>query len=270
MDIIESTGNQKFKHLLRLSTDNHFRRKSRLIFVEGRKEIEVALRYGYEIDSLYVDERCPETVSLDDMGIGRAIVLHHKLFKQLVYREDASNMVALFKEPELPLSRIRLPEFPLIVILEGVEKPGNIGAILRTCDAVKADAVVVTQKNHSFFHPNTIRSSVGTVFSLSIACAEEDEVLTWCRDNRIKVYSAALQTNLDYTMPDYRSGSAFVMGAEDKGLKPFWRQSSDAIIRIPMLGHNDSLNVSVSAAVLLYEALRQRRQLGDGIEMKGI
>ena len=259
MESIESPHNRTFKHLYRLATDNQYRRKNGVLIVEGKKEIDTAIEYGYFIESLYLDQKYVADIPLNEYNHVPSIILHHQLFSKLVYREDSSNMLAVFKEPELKLANIKLSGQPLIIILEGIEKPGNVGAILRTCDAVKADAVIVSRKNHSFFHPNTIRSSVGTLFSMQLASADEEEILQWCKQNRITIYSAALQTDTEYTRADYTGGTAFVMGAEDKGLEEFWRKSSDLIIKIPMLGHNDSLNVSVSAAVLLYEAIRQRR-----------
>lgn len=258
MECIESPHNRTFKHLHRLAIDNHYRRKNGLLIVEGKKEIDSALAHGYPIELLCFDQKHLNNNEQKNYAYIPSITLHHQLFSKLVYRENSSSVIGIFKEPDLSLTNINLSPQPLIVIIEGIEKPGNVGAILRSCDAVKADAVIVSGKNHSFFHPNTIRSSVGTLFSMQLAAGDEEEILQWCKLHHIKIYSAALQTNTQYTQVDYTGGTAFVMGAEDKGLEEFWRKSSNHIIKIPMLGHNDSLNVSVSAAVLLYEAIRQR------------
>ena len=258
MLLIESPHNERFKKLLKLSTDNKFRRKSKLFIIEGLKEIRAALEHNYELEEVYIDDKYKTAFPEKEFDQVSVTILKHDLFSRLVYREDASYILAVLKEPVLDLSQIQLPENPLIIILENIEKPGNLGALLRTCDAVGADAVILSQDHHNFFHPNVIRSSVGTVFSNQIAYAGAEEIKLWCKENNIKVYAAALQTDKFYTDMDYTSGTAFVFGAEDTGLTEFWREAADRIIKIPMLGHNDSLNVSVSAAVLLYEVVRQR------------
>jgi RNA methyltransferase, TrmH family len=258
MLLLESPHNDRFKKLLKLSNDNKFRRQQKLFIVEGLKEIRVALEHHYHIEEVYIDQKYITAFPEKEFGGIPATVLKHDLFTKLVYREDASYMLAVMKEAELSLDKISLPENPLIVILENIEKPGNLGAILRTCDAVGADAVILSQDHHNFFHPNVIRSSVGTVFSNQIAFADAASIKKWCEENKINVYAAALQTESFYTDANYKEGTAFVFGAEDTGLTTFWRNAADHIIKIPMLGHNDSLNVSVSAAVLLYEARRQR------------
>lgn len=258
MLLLESPHNEKFKRLLRLISDNSYRRKQGVFVVEGLKEIRSAVQFGYDVEDLYVDEKYRDRFEPAEFASIRTTLLSHSLFSRLVYREDASIVIATIREPELHLKKIKFSNTPLIVILEEIEKPGNIGAILRTCDAVGVDAVIASQRQHNFFHPNVIRSSVGTVFTMQLGCADPDEILEWCKSHDIRIYSAALQTDAYYTDVDYKHPTAFVMGSEDKGLKDFWRKASDNVIKIPMLGHNDSLNVSVSAAVLLYEARRQR------------
>ncbi len=258
MLLLESPHNDKFKKLLRLVSDNSFRRKQGVFVVEGLKEIEAAIVFGYEVEDIYLDVKYRDKFDPAGFGHIRTTLLSHALFSRLVYREDTSIVIASVREPELNLEDLTLSDNPLIVILEEVEKPGNIGAILRTCDAAGVDAVIACQQQHNFFHPNVIRSSVGTVFSTQLGCGGPEDILQWCKNHGIHIYSAALQTDTYYTSADYTQPTAFVMGSEDKGLKNFWRKTSDGIIKIPMLGHNDSLNVSVSAAILLYEARRQR------------
>ncbi len=258
MLLLESPQNERFKNLLKLSTDNKFRRQQKLFIVEGLKEIRVARGHNYTIQEVYLDQKYRVAFPEKEFEDIPVTMLSHVLFSKLVYREDASYMLAVMSEPELSLDLIQLPENPLIVILEGIEKPGNLGAVLRTCDAVGANAVILSQEQHNFFHPNVIRSSVGTVFSNQIAFGDAGTIRKWCEENNIRVFAAALQTEQFYTDADYKNRTAFVFGAEDTGLTKFWRDAADEIIKIPMLGHNDSLNVSVSAAVLLYEAIRQR------------
>lgn len=255
--LIESIHNERFKKLLRMNTDNRFRRKSTMFLVEGLKEIEAAMQYEYQLLEVYLDDKAAATQGLS-FGDAPVFVLSQDLFSKLAYREKHSSAIAVFKTPVLGLEQLTIGENPLIVILENIEKPGNLGAILRTCDAAGVDAVIINGDPAAFFHPNVIRSSVGTVFTNQIAVANNEHISQWCRENQIKVYAAALQTNLWYTDVDYRGCSAFVMGAEDTGLSPFWRENSDQMVKIPMLGHNDSLNVSVSTAILVYEAQRQR------------
>ena len=156
------------------------------------------------------------------------------------------------------LEDLKVGEKPLVVVLESVEKPGNLGAVLRSADAAGADAVIVCDPLTDLFNPNLIRSSTGTIFSRQVVATTSEDAIKWLKDNSIKIYTAQLQDSSLYYNTDMKGGTAIVMGTEATGLSDIWRKAADAHIRIPMLGQADSLNVSVSAAILLFEAVRQR------------
>ncbi|MGN0189320.1 MAG: RNA methyltransferase, partial [Candidatus Cryptobacteroides sp.] len=168
-------------------------------------------------------------------------------------------IIALAVWRQMRLEDIKLGKDPLVVVLEAVEKPGNLGAVLRSADAAGADAVLVCDPMTDLFNPNLIRSSTGTVFSRQVVATTSEEAIKWLKDKGIKIYTAQLQDSRLYYDTDMTGGTAIVMGTEATGLTDIWRKAADAHIRIPMLGQADSLNVSVSAAILLFEALRQRR-----------
>jgi TrmH family RNA methyltransferase len=156
------------------------------------------------------------------------------------------------------LKSLDLKKNPLVVILESVEKPGNLGAVLRSADASGVDAVIVCDPLTDLYNPNLIRSSIGAIFTVPVATASSEETIKWLKDNNIRIYTAQLQDSEWYYDTDMTGGTAIVMGTEATGLTDVWRKAADAHIKIPMLGRLDSLNVSVSAAILMYEAVRQR------------
>ena len=160
---------------------------------------------------------------------------------------------------ERPLSGLKLRENPLILVLESVEKPGNLGAVLRTADAADADAVIICDPLTDLYNPNLIRASLGAIFTRQVAAATSGEAIKWLKDNNIKIYTAQLQDSSWYYDTDMTCGTAIVMGTESTGLSDVWRMAADAHVKIPMLGSLDSLNVSVSAAILAFEAVRQRQ-----------
>ena len=181
------------------------------------------------------------------------------VYARIAYREGTEGVMAIVETPELGLERLNLPEKPLIVVLESVEKPGNLGAVLRSADAAGADAVIVCDPLADVFNPNVIRASTGAVFSVPVAVASSEEAIVFLKKNNIRILTAQLQDSVLYYDSDMTDGTAIVMGTEDKGLSDIWRKAANEHIRIPMLGVADSLNVSVSAAILLFEAVRQRQ-----------
>ena len=167
-------------------------------------------------------------------------------------------MIAELKCKTHTLADLEIKENPIVVVLESVEKPGNLGAILRSADAAGVDAVIVCDPLTDMYNPNLIRSSIGGIFTVPTAAASSEETIKWLKDRGIKIYTAQLQDSSWYYDTDMTKGSAIVMGTEATGLTDIWRKAADAHIKIPMLGRLDSLNVSVSAAILMYEAVRQR------------
>ena len=252
---IHSAQNKVYKNLKKLSSSNQFRKKSGLFLVEGTKENLLALKAGLFPENIILRQgtSLDPSLALDDIVIS----LSDALFEDLIYREQ-SDFLGVYREPVSSLDHLNISATPLIIIVESVEKPGNLGAILRTADAVHADALLIADTRVDLFNPNVIRSSVGTLFTVPKAQAQNEAVLAWCRAHHLKIYAAALEHSVSYTDVDMLLGCALVFGTEDQGLSSFWLEHADAIIKIPMLGMNDSLNVSNSVAVIAYEAIRQR------------
>ena len=253
---ITSAQNPKIKHLLLLQQKSQQRRSEGLFVVEGRRELEHCLRAGYELDSLFV---CPElSLTVPEVPIS-PFILPRSLYEKVAYRGSTEGIIAIVRERRLTLADLQLPPSSLIVVLESVEKPGNLGAVLRSADAAGATAVIVCDPLTDLYNPNLIRSSIGAIFTVpTIACSSE-ECIAFLKEQGISILTAQLQDSLPYYDTDMTGPTAIVMGTESTGLTTQWRQAADAHIRIPMLGRLDSLNVSVSAAILLFEAVRQRQ-----------
>lgn len=256
--------------------------------VEGRRELEHCLAAGFQLRTLFV---CPEICLDKGAGLLKADALLEKpfpqeainkadapwrngfsgeveplvveipevLYRKVAYRESTEGIIAEVAYKSLELKDLHLPENPLVMVLESVEKPGNLGAVLRSADAARADAVLVCDPLTDLYNPNLIRASIGAVFTVpTIACSSKDAI-RFLQENGIQILTAQLQDSSLYYDTDMRRGTALVMGTESTGLTDSWRKAATAHIRIPMLGRLDSLNVSVSAAILLFEAVRQRQ-----------
>ncbi len=257
---VTSPDNQHLKNLKAL-WDNRKRKKSGLFFAEGFKEINMAVSGGFEMTGLYISENFDaDNNVLNEIIPGNIEVyrLSENLSKGVMYREKTEGITAVFKARDMKPGEVKLSENPLIIILESVEKPGNLGAVIRTADACNADAVVVCDPRTDIFHPNVIRSSVGCVFSKQVLAMSNEEALQWMRDKKISVAAASVQAKSFYYDVDLAKPVAIVFGTEADGLSDFWNKNCDKSVKIPMLGINDSLNVSVSVAVLCYEVVRKR------------
>ena len=256
--IITSTQNAKVKHVVALQQKSAQRRKEGLFVVEGRRELMHCLEAGYEVAECFVLDRVVESDGLELSRIGNSITVTPQVYEKMAYRGSTEGVIAVVRERQRSLENLQLSASPLIIVLERVEKPGNLGAVLRSADAAKADAVIVCDPLTDLYNPNLIRSSIGAIFSVPcVACSSED-CIAFLKKNGIQILTAQLQDSSLYYDTDMRRGTAIVMGTESTGLTDQWRQAADAHIRIPMLGQLDSLNVSVSAAILLFEAVRQR------------
>ena len=261
---ITSAQNAKVKNLLALQEKSRTRREQGLFVVEGRRELGHALEAGFRPRTLFVREAdlealkeltaLAEAVNPDCL----AVTLPSPLYAKIAYREGTEGIIAEMETRPLSLEDLPLGEAPLIVVLESVEKPGNLGAVLRSADAARADAVIICDPLTDLWNPNLIRASLGGVFTVPTVCASSEETIAWLRARGIRILTAQLQDSSWYYDTDMTGGTALVMGTESTGLTDCWRRAADAHIRIPMLGRLDSLNVSVSAAVLLFEAVRQR------------
>jgi TrmH family RNA methyltransferase len=262
---ISSLQNPFVKKVCALKEKSRERRYSGSFVLEGQREFDLACKGGYTIQSvLYCskiisEEKVRQIISPLDK-IPELIEVTHEIYQKIAYRESTEGIVAIAFSKKHSLSDISFRnESPLILIAEAPEKPGNIGALLRTADAANLDAVIIVNNNGDLYNPNIIRSSVGCLFTVNIATGTTTEVIRFLKENRITIYSADLSSSCIYTEVDYKKGCAIVVGTEATGLTPEWLIISDQNIIIPMQGVIDSMNVSVSAAILIFEAKRQRK-----------
>lgn len=254
-EYITSSANPKFKRLIALLQKSSERRESALFTVEGVREISHCIEAGYKPDCIFF---CPDIVSEETLPQCRHFALSAGLYAKAAYREGTEGAIGVFQAIEHTLPSLNLRDNPLIAVLESVEKPGNLGAVLRTCDAAGADALIICDPRTDLYNPNLIRASIGAVFTVPTAVCTTAQAITFLKSKGIRILTAQLQDSSLYYDCPMTKGTAIVMGTEATGLSDKWRQAADAHIRIPMLGKLDSLNVSVSAAILLYEAVRQR------------
>jgi len=265
-ELVTSGANPKVKTLLSLQEKPRSRKESGLFVVEGRRELGHCLDAGYVPEAVFW---CPDIVppkAWDDMAYkaGKvnkdflAVEVSPAVYDKIAYRGGAEGVIAEVRAKELTLAELALPDDPLVMVLESVEKPGNLGAALRSADAAGVDAVLVCDPQTDLWNPNLIRASIGAIFSVPTVATTSEEAIMWLKRNGLQILTAQLQDSLPYYDTPMTSGTAIVMGTEATGLSGQWRRAADRHILIPMLGKLDSLNVSTSAAILLYEAVRQR------------
>jgi TrmH family RNA methyltransferase len=192
------------------------------------------------------------------MDITMRLEISGEVFARIAYREGSGGVIALARPRRLMLSDLKFGPSPLILVLETVEKPGNLGALLRTADAANIDAVIVCDPQTDIYNPNAVRSSVGCIFTMPVVTASTQETISWCRDQKIRTFGTALTATKFYHDTDFRQPAAIIMGSEANGLSQAWLEQSDELIKIPMMGKIDSMNVSASAAIVIFEAKRQR------------
>lgn len=260
---ITSRQNPRVKEAARLRDARQRQRQGRFL-VDGARESLRALEAGLVIVEAFVCEpllRNEETrqaaVALTERAASSATVTE-EVFEKLCYGERTDGVLAVVETPHRSLSSLQLPAAPLVAVLEGIEKPGNVGAVLRSADGAGVDAVVVADRRTDLFNPNTIRASLGTVFKRNVCPATTDETLAWLSGLRLPVYAARPDADLPYAQVDYRHGAAIILGSEAEGLSDRWRGAGVVGVRLAMRGMADSLNVSATAAVLFFEAQRQR------------
>ncbi|MEO8774328.1 MAG: RNA methyltransferase [Gelidibacter sp.] len=258
---ITSVQNPYIKELYQLKEKSRDRKKSGLFLIEGAREIGLAIKGNYHIETiLYYPELFSEA-QLNSLIIQHSttIQISKDVYQKLAYRDTTEGIIAVAKTKSHDLKNIVFKsEHPLILVAEAPEKPGNIGAILRTADAANADAVIIANPKTDLYNPNIIRSSVGCVFTNQIATGSTSEIIAFLKEQNIAIYCAALQASELYTTQDFTKGTAIVMGTEATGLSDEWLEHSTQNIIIPMQGEIDSMNVSVAAGILIFEASRQR------------
>ena len=261
---ITSVQNPYIKELYQLKEKSRDRKKSGLFLIEGAREIELATKGNYEMETiLYYPELFPEThLHSFKSAQTTSIQISKEVYQKLAYRDTTEGIIAVAKAKSHELNNIKFnSENPLILVAEAPEKPGNIGAILRTADAANVDAVIIANPKTDLYNPNIIRSSVGCVFTNQIATGSTSEIISFLKKQHIAIYCAALQASEIYTTQDFTKATAIIMGTEATGLSTEWLEKSDQNIIIPMQGEIDSMNVSVAAGILIFEAKRQRNFL---------
>ena len=259
--LISSLQNPAIKNVVKLSK-NRERQQQQLFVIEGARELSLALRSNYTVESVYVCREMFEKTKYPDVlnSFPDSIIseITPVVFEKIAYRENSDGVVTLAKPKSHTLNDLKLSQNPFVIILESVEKPGNLGAILRTADAAGVDAVIVCDPQTDLYNPNVVRSSVGGLFTVQTAVCSSNDAIAWLEANKVTSYAAELQAAEFYQDVDFTQPSAIVMGTEAEGLTDFWLKNTTKRIKIPMRGKIDSLNVSVSTAVLTFEAMRQR------------
>ncbi|NCD00655.1 RNA methyltransferase [bacterium] len=258
MEKITSLQNPKIKEVNRLANQENYRKKSKLVLVEGKEEVRIALENLEVVNYFFCPELTDKYPEVDDEKI---LETNKEVFKKISYRKNPDGHIAIFKEKKNTFLDIKLKKNPLIVILDKIEKPGNLGAIIRTICAIKADAVILVDNQLDIYNSNVIRSSTGHIFKTKIVSDSFENTLKWLKDNDIKIFSTNSKTNISFVDVDYTGATAIVFGSENKGLDERWFKVSDKQIKIPMLEEMDSLNLSVSVAIISFEALKQRKLL---------
>lgn len=259
---ITSLQNPRIKQVIQLQKAAE--RKAQGSFViEGQREIFLAKSAGYNFKTIFYcdelnanrDEKYPLVI---ENIAAELIYISKEVFEKIAYRENTSGLVAIAEFKTGQLKDLKLPENPLVLILENIEKPGNIGAILRTADAANIDAVLLCNNQTDLYNPNTIRSSVGCLFTNQVVACGNEEALVFLKKNDINIYTTFLDAEQYYHQTNFKMPSAIVMGSEANGVTPFWTKNAHASIKIPMNGKIDSINVSTAAAIVVFEAKRQR------------
>ena len=261
---LSSLQNPLVKQITALQDKSRERRKQGLFIVEGKREISLALQGRYSlIQMLY----CPEIVSSESISgmlesfspSVEIITVTQEVYQKLAYRSSTEGIIALFKTKEHQLQNLVFQgENPLILVAEAPEKPGNIGALLRTADAANLDAVIIANPKTDLYNPNIIRSGVGCLFTNQVATGTTSEIIEFLKAKKVAIFSAALQASIPYAQCNFQQATAIVVGTEAEGLSETWLQESTQNILIPMQGKIDSMNVSVAAGILIFEAKRQR------------
>ncbi len=263
MTDITSPQNPRVKHIVKLREDKRQRQKDGLLLVEGWDEIQLALSAGHKPQTLLTAPELAarplafpsaetEVEPVETLTVSRAA------FEKMSYRDNPDGWLAVFPIPRLSLADLTVSASPLVIAAEAIEKPGNLGAILRTADAAGVDALLLCDPRTDPWNPNVIRASRGTVFSVPVVECDSPSALAWLRSHGMRVLAATPSAEANYTAVDMRPPTAIAVGTEDAGLTDFWMENADLKVKIPMRGKVNSLNVSVSTALILYEAVRQR------------
>lgn len=260
---ISSTHNPRIKEAVELR-DRKGRTAQQRIIIDGAREIDRAVTAGVVLDTLFV---CQELVrSVESQAVLARLTKQEqplvsvttKVFEKLAYGDRVEGLIATARMPERSLKQLTLGDHPLVAVLEGVEKPGNVGAVLRSADAAGVSALIVADGGTDLFNPNAIRASLGAIFTVPVCVATSEATLAWLREQKLAIHATRVDGAIMYSHAKLARSAAIVLGSEADGLSEIWRGNDVQAIALPMLGVCDSLNVSATAAVLFYEAWRQR------------
>lgn len=265
---ITSLTNPRVKEAVRLRTGRH-RAKQGLMLVDGAREIKQALAAGVRVFEAFVCEPLCRTAEAQEAARllaasgGEVWQVTPEVFVKIAFGEREAGVLLVAEAPDCSLAALKPRGAGPIAVIEGIEKPGNVGAVLRSADAAGVGAVIVAEPVSDLFNPNCIRASLGAVFRVPVCTATSEETLAWLRERRLAIFAARVDGRLDYTAAPLASECALVLGSEAEGLSTDWQGEDVTGIRLPMRGAVDSLNISAAAAVLFYESLRQRRARGE-------
>jgi TrmH family RNA methyltransferase len=265
--ILTSLQNPLVKEVVRLRQRSH-RDEAGLMIIEGYRELLRALDNAhlptrlFTCPALFLGENEPALIARCRAAGAELFECSAPVFEKMAYRDRPEGLLALAPQLDCRLARLVLPDRPLLLVAESIEKPGNLGTMLRTADAAGAHAVIVADPRTDVHNPNVVRASTGMLFAVPLAVAETADVIAWLRERKIRILAATPHTDKAYTDVDMTEGVAIVVGTEQVGLSDTWMSAADLQVRIPMLGKADSLNVAQAATLLLYEAVRQRGAKG--------
>lgn len=252
--LIESLQNEKIKNLSRLITDNRFRKKSGNFVVEGKQENERAAKFGFELQEYFI----AESIFDDDFPKGKVTLVTEKVYEKIAYRGTSEGIIGVFKSKYPELKNFTTKENSSLIIVESIEKPGNLGAILRSCEAFGIDALIITDPKVDFYNPNVIRSSVGCLFGMNVFQSSNEELLEFLKHHQFHIFTTLMDEGAeDIYKKDFTGKSALLFGTEHSGLSDFWIAKGKNTL-IPMSGSIDSLNLSNAVAISCYEILRQK------------
>ena len=252
--IIESTQNEKVKYVTRLLADNRFRKKEDVFVVEGKQENERALKFGFEAQEFYVVEK----IFNEYLPTGKVHLISEKIYEKIAYRGSSEGIIGIYKTKNLDLKDFQPKKNSSVIVVESIEKPGNLGAILRSCEAFGIDALIVTDTKVDFYNPNVIRSSVGCLFGMNIFNSTNEHLYQYLTENDYRIYTTIMHENSEnINKRNLIEKSAVVFGTEHSGLTDFWIGKGENTV-IPMSGSIDSLNLSNAVAIACYEISRQK------------
>ena len=256
---ITSLDNKEIKNIIKLITKSKTRKEERIFVVEGQKEILMAIKNRFKVQKIYYNSNIIDINNLKFDNNTQIIEVNNEVYSKISFRNSTEGIIGLIEIKQNSNTNLNSKKINLALVLDGLEKPGNIGAILRSCDASAVDIVILTNEKCDIHTPNVIRSSIGTFFSNNVISMSHEEALGFLKNNNFKIYGTSLNATQNYNSIQYNSSTALIAGSENNGISDFWIKNSDILIKIPMLGMADSLNVSVSSAICLSEVNRQNK-----------